>query len=51
MTAVPTVDEVLTLVEIEPLHRPILLVGLTGWFDAGGVATTAWPRWLRGTAR
>ncbi len=38
---IPTVEEVLTLGDVEPLHRPILLVGLTGWFDAGGVATTA----------
>jgi len=39
--AVPPIEEVLTLGELEPLHSPILLVGLTGWFDAGGVATTA----------
>lgn len=39
--ALPTVDEVLTLGVLEPLHRPILLVGLTGWFDAANVATTA----------
>jgi predicted ATP-grasp superfamily ATP-dependent carboligase len=38
-----TVDEVLALDtgELAPLHRPILLVGLTGWFDVGGAATAA----------
>lgn len=43
---VPTVDDVLTLgdvaaAELEPLTSPVLLVALTGWFDAAGVATTA----------
>ena len=47
---IPTVEEVLTLGDVEPLHRPILLVGLTGWFDAGGAATTALAHWRRGTA-
>ena len=37
------VDEVLTLDtdELAPLHSPVLLVGLTGWFDVAGVATAA----------
>ena len=39
----PTVEDVLVLDAdgIGPLTRPILLVGLTGWFDVAGVATTA----------
>jgi len=39
----PTVDEVLTLDldALAPLHAPVLLVALTGWFDVAGVATTA----------
>jgi glutaconate CoA-transferase subunit B len=39
----PTVDDVLALdaEELGPLTHPILLVGLTGWFDVAGVATTA----------
>ena len=37
------VDEVLTLDvdELAPLHSPVLLVGLTGWFDVAGAATAA----------
>lgn len=37
------VEDVLTLdaEAIGPLTAPIMLVGLTGWFDVGGVATTA----------
>ena len=45
--AVPGVDDVLTLGDLEadgkdlnPLISPVLLVALTGWFDAAGVATT-----------
>ena len=36
-------DEVLTLdtTELGPLTSPVLLVGLTGWFDVAGVATAA----------
>ena len=39
----PTVDDVLVLdaEDLGPLIHPILLVGLTGWFDVAGVATTA----------
>ncbi len=39
----PSVAEVLTLdsAGIGPLASPVLLVGLTGWFDVAGVATTA----------
>jgi hypothetical protein len=38
-----SVEEVLTLDvdELAPLHRPVLLVGLTGWFDVAGAATAA----------
>ena len=38
-----TVDEVLTLDtgELAPLVSPVLLVGLTGWFDVAGAATGA----------
>ena len=38
-----TVDEALTLdtAELAPLHSPVLLVGLTGWFDVAGAATGA----------
>jgi hypothetical protein len=38
-----TVDEVLALQsrELAPLHHPVLLVGLTGWFDVAGAATSA----------
>jgi hypothetical protein len=38
-----SVDEVLTLDvdELAPLHSPVLLVGLTGWFDVAGAATAA----------
>ena len=38
-----TVDEVLTLdsTSSAPLTSPVLLVGLTGWFDVAGAATTA----------
>jgi hypothetical protein len=41
--AVPGIDEVLTLdgEHLDRLTSPVLLVGLTGWFDAAGVATTA----------
>jgi predicted ATP-grasp superfamily ATP-dependent carboligase len=43
---VPTVDDVLTLGDLDApglqsLTSPVLLVALTGWFDAAGVATTA----------
>jgi PAC2 family len=43
MSTVPTVDEVLSLDidDLGPLTSPILLVALTGWFDAAGAATTA----------
>lgn len=43
MSEPPGVDEVLTLDvdELAPLHAPVLLVALTGWFDVAGVATTA----------
>jgi proteasome assembly chaperone (PAC2) family protein len=36
-------DEVLTLDTsgLAPLHNPVLLVGLSGWFDVGRAATTA----------
>jgi hypothetical protein len=36
-------DEVLTLDtgELAPLHSPVLLVALTGWFDVAGAATSA----------
>jgi predicted ATP-grasp superfamily ATP-dependent carboligase len=39
----PSVDSVLTLDAsgAGELRRPVLLVALTGWFDAAGVATTA----------
>jgi hypothetical protein len=38
-----TVDEVLALdvAELAPLHSPVLLIGLTGWFDVAGAATAA----------
>ena len=38
-----TVDEVLALDvdELAPLQSPVLLVGLTGWFDVAGAATAA----------
>ena len=38
-----TVDDVLTLdtAELAPLTSPVLLVGLTGWFDVAGAATGA----------
>ena len=38
-----TVDEVLALDvdELAPLHSPVLLIGLTGWFDVAGAATAA----------
>ena len=38
-----TIDEVLALDvdELAPLHRPVMLVGLTGWFDVAGAATAA----------
>ena len=38
-----SVDEVLTLdtSELAPLASPVLLVGLTGWFDVAGAATAA----------
>src|SRR5688572_31352286 len=37
------VDEVLTLDtgELAPLTSPVLIVGLTGWFDVAGAATAA----------
>jgi hypothetical protein len=37
------VDEVLALDTdaLAPLHSPVLLVGLTGWFDVAGAATAA----------
>lgn len=39
----PTVDSVLVLdaTGARDLHHPVLLVALTGWFDAASVATTA----------
>lgn len=39
----PDVASVLTLdtSELSPVKRPVLLVGLTGWFDVAGVATAA----------
>jgi PAC2 family len=39
----PGVDDVLTLdvADLGPLHSPVLLVGLTGWFDVAGAATSA----------
>ena len=38
-----TVDEVLTLDtgELAPLTSPVLVIGLTGWFDVAGAATAA----------
>jgi hypothetical protein len=38
-----TVDEVLTLdaSELAPLTSPVLVIGLTGWFDVAGAATAA----------
>jgi hypothetical protein len=38
-----TVDEVLALDvdELAPLQSPVLLIGLTGWFDVAGAATAA----------
>src|SRR5262249_39551347 len=38
-----TVDEVLALAvdELAPLQHPVLLIGLTGWFDVAGAATAA----------
>jgi hypothetical protein len=38
-----TVDDVLTLSagELAPLTSPVLLIGLTGWFDVAGAATAA----------
>lgn len=43
MSDPPTIDSVLTLDASggRGLHRPVLLVALTGWFDVAGVATTA----------
>jgi hypothetical protein len=40
---VSAVDEVLTLdtTELAPLTSPVLVVGLTGWFDVAGAATAA----------
>ena len=39
----PAVSDVLTLdtTELGPLTNPVLLIGLTGWFDVAGAATTA----------
>jgi PAC2 family len=38
-----SIDEVLVLDvdELAPLHSPVLLIGLTGWFDVAGAATGA----------
>ena len=38
-----TIDDVLTLDadELAPLRSPVLLIGLTGWFDVAGAATGA----------
>jgi len=38
-----TVEEVLALdvYELAPLQHPVLLIGLTGWFDVAGAATAA----------
>jgi hypothetical protein len=43
MSDPPTVDSVFTLDETggRDLHRPVLLLALTGWFDVASVATTA----------
>lgn len=43
MAEPPGVDDVLTLDvdALAPLHAPVLVVALTGWFDVAGVATTA----------
>ena len=53
--AVPGVDDVLTLGDLGadgndlgPLTSPVLLVALTGWFDAAGVATAALDHLTRG---
>lgn len=45
------VDEVLALNidELAPLTSPVLLVGLTGWFDVGGAATSALDHLVEGT--
>lgn len=46
----PGVDEVLTLdaAGLAPLTSPVLVVGLTGWFDVAGAATTALAHLLDG---
>lgn len=42
MSDPPTVESVLSWArEVGPLNRPVLVVAMTGWFDASGVATTA----------
>jgi predicted ATP-grasp superfamily ATP-dependent carboligase len=43
-----TADDVLTLdvTELGPLTSPVLVVGLTGWFDVAGAATAALERLL-----
>ncbi len=45
-----SVDEVLTLDTggLAPLTSPVLLVGLTGWFDVAGAATAALEHLLEG---
>ena len=48
-----TVDEVLALDvdELAPLQSPVLLIGLTGWFDVAGAATAALAEITWGVAR
>ena len=43
------VDDVLTNAtrDLQPLHSPIMVVALRGWFDIGEVATGALQRLLR----
>ena len=46
-----TIDDVLTLdaTGLAPLTSPVLLVGLTGWFDVAGVATSALAHLVEGS--
>ncbi|MET0145109.1 MAG: PAC2 family protein [Ilumatobacteraceae bacterium] len=46
----PDVSDVLTLdtTELGPLTRPVLVVGLTGWFDVAGAATAALGHLVKG---
>jgi proteasome assembly chaperone (PAC2) family protein len=43
MATQPTVEDVLTfdVGDLGPVDHPVMLVGLTGWFDAAGAATNA----------